>query len=173
MNNLVLCGFMGCGKTTLAKSLSEKLNMPLIDTDEAIVKQEGRTVSEIFASDGEAYFRRLETELIARLSKTQGNIISLGGGLAANKQNHSYLKRAGIIILLDCGIKETLERITGDGSRPLTAGGTDDITARYNLRKPIYESVADVIIDSSGTTEQTLELALEAIKNLKKGDLQC
>ncbi len=166
MKNIILCGFMGSGKTTLAKNLSKELNMPLIDTDEEIVRAQGRTIAEIFASDGEDYFRRLETELIKKLSETKGNVISLGGGLAVNKANHPYLKAAGTVILLDCGIKQTLNRITGDSSRPLTAGGTQDIITRYNFRKPIYESVADIIIDSSHSKKRTLELTLAAIKEI-------
>jgi shikimate kinase len=164
MKNLILCGFMGCGKTSLAKSLSTELNMPLIDTDEEIVKREGRSIAEIFSQKGEEYFRNLETELIKELTSKDGVIISLGGGLAANEKNHPYLKQGGKIILLDCGINKTLSRISGDGTRPLTAGGREDIIARYNLRKPIYESVADVVIDSGHSKKRTLEQALESIK---------
>lgn len=142
--------------------------MPLVDTDEEIVKAQGRSIAEIFAAEGEDYFRTLETELIKELSKTEGKIISLGGGLAANKANHLYLKNAGFVILLDCGIQQTLNRITGDGSRPLTAGGQEDIVARYNARKPLYLAVANAVIDSSGGKNRTLELALDAINQIKR-----
>ena len=163
MKNIILCGFMGSGKSTLAKGLSEALDMPLIDTDEEIVRRQGRTIAEIFACDGEAFFRSLETELIKELSEKEGYIISLGGGLAVNEKNHPYLKAAGRLILLDCGIEETLRRISGDKTRPLTAGGEEDIIARYNYRKPIYESVADIVIDSSASADKTLALALELL----------
>lgn len=163
MKNIILCGFMGSGKSTLAKGLSEALGMPLIDTDEEIVRRQGRTIAEIFACDGEAFFRSLETELIKELSEKEGYIISLGGGLAVNEKNHPYLKAAGRLILLDCGIEETLRRISGDKTRPLTAGGEEDIIARYNYRKPIYESVADIVIDSSASADKTLALALELL----------
>ncbi|MBQ9769489.1 MAG: shikimate kinase [Clostridia bacterium] len=163
MKNIILCGFMGSGKSTLAKGLSEALCMPLIDTDEEIVRRQGRTIAEIFACDGEAFFRSLETELIKELSEKEGYIISLGGGLAVNEKNHPYLKAAGRLILLDCGIEETLRRISGDKTRPLTAGGEEDIIARYNYRKPIYESVADIVIDSSASADKTLALALELL----------
>ena len=157
---------MGCGKTTLAKGLASELNMPLIDTDEEIVKRQGRTIAEIFETEGEPFFRTLETALIEELSATEGKIISVGGGLAANRANHPYLKRAGKVILLDCGIEETLARILGDKARPLTAEGRESLIARYNERKPIYEEVADIIIDSSGGKERTLALALTTLEEM-------
>ena len=166
MENIILCGFMGCGKTTLAKGLASELNMPLIDTDAEIVKRQGRTIAEIFETEGEPFFRTLETALIEELSATEGKIISVGGGLAANRANHPYLKRAGKVILLDCGIEETLARILGDKARPLTAEGRESLIARYNERKPIYEEIADIIIDSSGGKERTLALALTTLEEM-------
>lgn len=154
---------MGCGKTTLAKKLAEKLNMELIDTDQEIVKAEGKPISEIFAQNGEEYFRNLETNLIKKLSAEQGRVISLGGGLAANPKNHPYLKEAGTVILLDCGIKTTLKRISGDKTRPLTAGGKQDIINRYNARKPVYELVADIVVNSAQSKAKTLNETLEKL----------
>ena len=159
-NNLVLCGFMGSGKTTVGTALSERLGMELIDTDSEIEKRENRTISEIFASDGEPYFRKKETELIKELMGRENCIISLGGGLAANRENHPYLRLLGKVILLDCGIEETLKRIENDPSRPLTAKGREDIITRYNLRAPIYEAVADLVVDSSIHPEKTLNIII-------------
>lgn len=166
MKNLILCGFMGSGKSTLAELLSKEYRMLLVDTDREIEKNEGMSIKEIFSVKGEQYFRNLETKLISELSQKSGMVISLGGGLAANPSNHKYLKEAGKVILLDCGIEETLRRIVSDSSRPLTAGGEDDIIARYNFRKPIYESVADIIIDSSSSPDRTFTLAVTAIEEL-------
>ncbi|MBQ5911004.1 MAG: shikimate kinase [Clostridia bacterium] len=166
MNNLIICGFMGAGKTTLGIKLAEHFGMQFIDTDCEIVKRENRTIADIFATDGEPYFRKLETELIKELGRQKNLVISLGGGLAANKDNHKYLKAAGKVILLDCGIDVTLERITGDSTRPLTAGGREDIVARYNMRKPIYEEVADIIVDSSADEKRTFLTAVSAIEDI-------
>lgn len=167
MRNIVLCGFMGSGKTSVGKLLAEKYNMTFVDTDELIVKKTGMEISKIFSEYGEPYFRQLETETIKELIGSRDTLISLGGGLAANEVNHPYLKKAGCVILLDCGIEETLRRITGDKTRPLTKGGVDDIIKRYNFRKPIYESVSDIVIDSSKTAEETCQNIVKVLEELK------
>ena len=157
---------MGSGKSTLAEGLSEYFGMELIDTDKEIEKTENKSIADIFGTEGEAYFRAKETELIKELSSKENLVISLGGGIAANRENHPYLKAAGKVILLDCGIEETLNRIKGDKTRPLTQNGQEDIVKRYNLRKPIYEEVADIIVDSSFSPEKTLKVAISAISEL-------
>lgn len=167
MRNLVLCGFMGSGKSAVGKLLAERLHMEFVDTDAAIEKQTNLSIPEIFAQRGEAAFRRYETELIEKLSNESGRVISLGGGLAANEANHPYLKRAGTVILLDCGIDETLLRISGDAGRPLAAGGREDIVRRYEQRAPIYRKAADLVIDSSGSVRQTLQKVLSALEESK------
>ena len=166
MKNIILCGFMGSGKTVVGKMVAERLGLAFYDTDEMIVKKTGMQISDIFSKYGEPYFRGLETEVIKGFAKTENCLVSLGGGLAANRVNHPYLKEAGVTVLLDCGIEETLRRITGDKSRPLTAGGAEDIINRYNFRKPIYESVADVVVDSSGTADITTENLLKALEEI-------
>ena len=137
--------------------------MELIDTDKEIEKRENRSIADIFSSEGEAYFRGLETELIKELKNRENLIISLGGGLAANRVNHPYLKEAGRVILLECSIEETLRRISGDATRPLTAGGREDIVERYNKRKPIYEEVADIVVDSSGDINRTFNAVISIL----------
>ena len=167
MKNIVLCGFMGCGKTTLAKRLAKSFNMNLIDTDEEIARAEGKTIAEIFEIDGEPYFRALETELIKRIAKEENCVVSLGGGIAANEKNHQYLKEIGTIVLLDCGLHNTIKRILGDKRRPLAQNGAEDIKQRYNARMPIYKAVADVIIDSSKGKGQTFKNVVQALEELK------
>ncbi len=167
MKSIILCGFMGSGKTAIGKLLSERKGLHFFDTDELIVEKTGMAISDIFSHHGETYFRSLETETIKEFIGSENCVISLGGGLAANEANHPYLKEAGYIVLLDCTIEETLRRISGDKTRPLTAGGSEDIIRRYNFRKPIYESVADAVVDSSGTTEETYKKLLSALEELK------
>ncbi len=162
--NIVLCGFMGCGKSTVGKGLAEKLNMEFVDTDTEIEENEGMKISQIFESFGEKHFRELETKLIEKLSQEEGRVIALGGGLAANPENHCFLKKCGKIVFLNCEIEETLRRISGDKSRPLTALGSEDIISRYNQRLPIYRSISDITVDSTGESHKTLESILEELR---------
>lgn len=163
MNNIVLCGFMGCGKSTIGKALAEKLNMEFVDTDAKIEESQGIKISQIFEKFGEKFFRELETKLIQKLSQEDGRVIALGGGLAANLQNHKYLKECGKIIFLNCEIEETFKRILGDKTRPLTALGKEEIIKLYNERLPIYKSIADITVDSSSKSDKTLESLLEVL----------
>lgn len=167
MKNIVLCGFMGCGKTTLAKRLAKSFNMNFIDTDEEIARAEGKTIAEIFETDGEPYFRTLETELVKRLAKEENLVVSLGGGIAANEKNHPYLKEIGTVVLLDCGLHNTMRRILGDKRRPLAQNGAEDIKQRYYSRMPIYKAVADAIIDSSKSKSKTFKNVVKALEELK------
>lgn len=162
--NIVLCGFMGSGKSTIGKALAEKLNLEFIDTDTLIEENEGMKISQIFEKYGEKYFRECETKLIEKLSQGKGRVIALGGGLAANSENHKFLKNSGKIVFLNCSIEETLKRILGDTTRPLTVLGKEDIIKRYNERLPIYKSIADVTVDSTGNVRKTLESLLEVLR---------
>ena len=163
MKNIVLCGFMGSGKSTIGKALAEALNLEFIDTDTLIEEIEGMTISQIFEKFGEKHFRMLETKLIQKLCKEEGRVIALGGGLAANTDNHKFLKESGKIVFLNCEIEETLRRISGDKTRPLTTLGKEDIIKRYNERLPIYKSIADITVDSTGESRKTLESLLEVL----------
>ena len=158
---------MGSGKSVIGKELAAILDMKFVDTDDIIEKEENLKIPKIFELYGEEYFRNLETKLIEKLSCQNGMVISLGGGLAANPENHKFLKNCGRVVLLDCGIEETLKRISGDKNRPLTAGGKEDIIARYNKRKPVYKSIADIVIDSSGEVLDTLNSLISEISGGK------
>lgn len=162
MRNIVLCGFMGSGKTTLGKILSEKLGMNFVDTDSEIVRTEGKSIAEIFSLHGEEYFRSKETELLNILANKENTVISLGGGIAAKKENHAALKNIGKVILLDCGLEETLTRIKADKTRPL-ARESKEIEKLYNNRKPIYQEVADIVVDSSKDINETAKTIFQLI----------
>lgn len=151
--NIALCGMMGCGKSTVAKILSQKLNLPLIDTDEIIVSRYG-AISDIFDSKGEEFFRDLESQTIAKVCAKKGDcIIALGGGAVLREQNVRNLKSCGKIFFLRTKEENLVKRLENSNDRPLLRGTMRDIIAQIlSKRTPIYEKAADEIIDTDGLT---------------------
>lgn len=149
--NVVLIGFMGTGKTEVGKLLAAALNRRLVDTDDQIEAAEGRTINDIFASDGEAYFRRKEAEVIAALSKQTGLVLSTGGGCVINPENVRNLRESGYVIWLDATMEELQRRLAGDSKRPLLQQHKD-FTALYRQREELYRRAAHVRIDTTGKT---------------------
>ncbi|MCR4742916.1 MAG: AAA family ATPase [Treponema sp.] len=136
--NIVLVGMPACGKTTVGKAIAKLLNRQLIDSDAEIVKVEGREISEIFAKEGEEYFRKVESQVIAQLSEKTSSVISTGGGAVLNPQNVKNLKKNGKIYF----INRPLEELLPTEDRP-TANSSEKIRGLYNYRLPIYKACAD------------------------------
>lgn len=148
--NLVLIGFMGSGKTTLGVKLSYRLRMPVEDTDKLIERREGRSVNEIFADDGEEYFRRLETELLGELGeKGGGRIYSVGGGTPVREENRGLLKRLGKVIYLKVSPQTVYERLKDDSTRPLLQcpDPLSRIRQLMEEREAAYADCADTVIN--------------------------
>lgn len=148
--NLVLIGFMGSGKTSVGLRLSYRLRTPVEDTDKLIERREQCSVSQIFAREGEAYFRRLETELLADLvKKGRRAIYSVGGGTPVLPQNRELLRRLGKVVLLRIRPETVYERLKGDTTRPLLQCQDPlyRIQELMESRREAYESCADVILD--------------------------
>lgn len=159
MRNIVLIGFMGCGKTTVGIRLSYRLRRAMEDTDKLIEREEGRSISEIFQTDGEAFFRELETKCLKKLILSAKNmIISVGGGLPVREENHALLKELGTVVYLRANAETIYERTKHDTSRPLLQGGDPQRKIRMLLdaRKDIYENAADVVIDVDGKDFDTI-----------------
>lgn len=161
--NLVLIGFMGSGKTSVGLKLSYRMRMPVEDTDKLIERREGRSINEIFADDGEEYFRQLETELLEELKvKSRGKIFSVGGGTPIRPENRNLLKQLGTVIYLRVQPETVYERLKNDTSRPLLQ--CDDPLQRIrellDYRKEAYEACADIVID---VDEMDMENILKVI----------
>lgn len=147
--NIVLIGFMGSGKTTVGQALSEKCGREFLDTDALIEANEGRKISEIFAKEGEAHFRKLEYAVLKSLLEVKDKIISTGGGIVTYPDNRGLLKKAGKVVYLRVKPETVVKRLEGDESRPLLMGD-DKLSKVENLlssRKAMYEEAADIIID--------------------------
>lgn len=153
MGNVILIGFMGCGKSTVGLKLSYRLRKSVIDTDKEIEKEEKRSISDIFQQDGEAYFRNKETECLQKLIETSGNqIISAGGGLPMRETNRELLHQLGQVIYLRAKAETIYERLKHDTSRPLLQGEHPGEKIRILMaeREQNYEKAADVIVDVDG-----------------------
>ncbi len=142
MKNIVLVGFMGSGKTTLGKLLSEQTGMPLVDMDTQIEERAGKSINDIFAQDGEAHFRALEREMAQELASKDGQIISTGGGIVLNPDNIADFEKTGLVVCLLVDADTVLDRIRHDSSRPLLADDKEaKIIELLQSRKHLYESI--------------------------------
>jgi len=164
--NIVLCGCMGSGKTTVGRLLSKNTGRAFVDMDVYIEQNEGMTVQQIFAARGEAAFRRLEQDAAKALSQKSGLIIATGGGALVNPENTAMLKETGVVVLLDAEISVLKERLKWDHSRPLLAKPNRDevMEALYCARSGIYRAAADVVIPSSGSANSVAEEVRKALK---------
>lgn len=152
-DNIILTGFMGCGKTSVGIRLSYALRRTLIDTDKWIEKKQGKTVSEIFAGEGEEAFRRMESECIRELIGTaDGQIISTGGGLPVREENRRLLGELGRVYYLKVTPECVYERLRGDTTRPLLQGENprEKIRELLESREAFYQEGAHVTIEVSG-----------------------
>ena len=150
--NIVLTGMPGSGKSTIGKELSASLKKEFIDTDALIVEREKREISDIFATDGEAYFRNVEKEVIKEVSLRKNVIISTGGGCIINPENIKTLKANGRIFFLD----RKPEDLVPTDDRPL-ANEKSKIMKLYEERLPIYQRTADYIINGEVGISQTVQ----------------
>lgn len=155
--NIVLIGMPACGKTTVGKLISEYTGKEFIDCDEEIIKKENRRISDIFAENGEEYFRNVESQIIKEISLKTGCIISTGGGAILKSENIKNLHKNGKIYFINRPLKELLP--TND--RP-TANSAEKIQKLFDERYPIYKKVADEIIDANQSPEN---IAKKIIKN--------
>ena len=162
MKNIVLIGMMGCGKSTCAGLLSEKLGLRAVDTDELIVQREGRSISEMFAAEGEDYFRDRERDIAEELAHEQDLIIACGGGLPMRPDSIGPLKASGTVIFLNRDPGEIYDSVSMDG-RPLGQDGRDAFLARFVQREPIYRQWADHVIGGYSTPESTVGAILDAL----------
>ena len=169
MNNIILCGFMGCGKSTIGKSAAKKTGRHFVDMDEYIEKQAGKTVAEIFAESGEEGFRELEHEACIELSKKRNLIVATGGGALTFERNVEVFRGTDTIVLLDVPLRIIRLRLRNDKKRPLLQRPDRDkvITELYNSRMPKYLAAADVVAKGESTPLKTTNSLIEAL-NLRK-----
>lgn len=144
MENIILIGMPGCGKTSVAAELSRLTGKEVVDADAEIVAAAGRSIPEIFAQEGEEAFRKLETTVLQQLGKRSGIILSTGGGCVTRKENYPLLHQNGRIFWL----QRDISALPTDG-RPISQ--KSDLNELYEIRRPLYEAFADQVIENNGT----------------------
>ena len=163
--NIVLCGFMGCGKSTIGNLLSKKTGMSFIDLDSYVEQKENKTVAEIFADNGEDYFRQLERDASKEQSQKKSLVIATGGGTLTFQENVDAFKTSGKIVLLDVPVEVVSERLQGDTTRPLLNRPDKEQAMRelYEKRMPLYQNAADIIVNAANSP---LQVCMEIMSNL-------
>jgi|Deesub1362A_J573_1020465.scaffolds.fasta_scaffold00023_80 shikimate kinase len=167
MKNIVLTGFMGAGKTSVGKKLSEKTGMKVIDTDDKIEEDTGMSIPDIFEKMGEIKFRELEKKAVEEVSKLSNHIIITGGGVVLNKENMDNLKKNGTIVYLYADPAVIYERIKNETHRPLlrVKDPKKKIKELMEYRAPFYAN-HDIKIDTSNlTVDEVVDEILKALKD--------
>lgn len=153
LTNIFLTGFMGAGKSTVGKLLAAQLKRPFVDIDERIVQRARRAIAEIFATNGEGYFRDCETAILKELRQQPVAVYATGGGIVEREENRCEMKAIGRIIYLKTSWPILKARLQQSAGRPLvdSASGWDNVKELWTKRQPFYED-ADIVVDTDGLT---------------------
>ncbi len=159
MNNIVLCGFMGSGKTVVGKELAKILGVKFVDTDELIEEEQGVAIKAIFATHGEEYFRDLEYEMCKKVAEMNGVVVSTGGGAMTFKRNVDAIKEGSKVVFLDASFDVICDRIGDSSTRPLFQD-KEKAKKLYDERKDKYLSAADYVINGDmGARKTAMQIA--------------
>ena len=161
MLNIALIGMPSSGKTTLGRMLAKSLGRTFVDLDEEIVKTDGRSIPDIFAAEGEDGFRAKETEQTARFGKENRQLLSCGGGVVKRPENLRALHQNGVVLFID----RPVEALAVGGSRPLSSS-MEALRTMEAQRRPLYRAAADAVVPNTGTLEDALRAAMEALDEI-------
>lgn len=164
--NIVLIGFMGTGKSTVSTYLKKNFGMEVVEMDQIISERQGMSISDIFETYGEEYFRDLETDLLIEMQSRRNVVISCGGGVPMRERNVAEMKKNGKVVLLTAKPETILERVKNDHGRPLLEGNkkVEFIADLMEKRREKYEAAADIVIETDGKTKQ--EICEELIQKI-------
>lgn len=166
--NIFLIGFMGAGKSTISSTLHDVFAMDVIEMDQLISERNGMSISEIFANNGEEYFRNEETNLLIEIQSRKNVIVSCGGGVPMREVNVREMKKSGKVILLTASPETILDRVKESHDRPLLENNknVDFIADLMEKRKPKYEAAADIVINTDNKT--SIQICEEIITRARK-----
>jgi len=163
MNNIVLCGFMGAGKTCVGKEIANMIGYSFLDTDYLIEKENGIKISEIFEIYGEEYFRNLEHEICLKITNMKNCIISTGGGLMTFDRNVNVIRNGNKIFFLDASYPVICKRIGNTNTRPLFKD-KEKAKALFDTRKKKYIEVSDYVINGDLSVKETASIVTDIFK---------
>ena len=168
--NIVLIGFMGAGKSTISDYLSTMFAMEVVEMDQLIAEREGMSISDIFETYGEEYFRNMETNLLIEMQEKKNVIISCGGGVAMRERNVAEMKKNGRVVLLTAHPQTILDRVKDSDDRPLLNGhkNVEYIEQLMEARREKYEAAADIVVDTDNKT--VLQICEDLIQKLLEMD---
>lgn len=156
--NIFLIGFMGAGKSTIAKALCKELQMQLVEMDARIVEERGMSINDIFAQYGEDHFRDIESQLILTLGEEGNTIVSCGGGVVVRPQNIEFMKKSGKVVFLSATPETIYERVKNSTDRPILNGhmNVEYIAELMEKRRALYEAAADIKIETDGKSRSVI-----------------
>lgn len=168
--NIVLIGFMGTGKSTISACLRSMFHMETVEMDALIEEREGMSISDIFATYGEEYFRNLETKLLIELQSKNRVVISCGGGTPLRQENVVEMKKNGRVVLLTASPETVYERVKDSDDRPILQNNKNVSFIRELMekRREKYIAASDIIIETDGRSEQ--DICMELAEKLRKFD---
>lgn len=158
-DHLFFVGFLGAGKSTLARNLGALFHRPCVDTDRLVERALGRSVAEAFATLGEEHFRDEETHQLRRLAARKSLLVSCGGGIVEREVNSELMHEMGVVVFLDGDLADSLRQIRRPELRP-DLGSAEHAAEVYRRRRPLYERAADITIDIRNKTFE--QVALES-----------
>lgn len=164
MKNIFLVGFMGVGKSTIAKELKKLLDMKLVEMDARIVEEQGMSINEIFEKYGENHFRDIESKLVLDIGDEGNTIVSCGGGVVLRPENVEHMKQSGKVVYLTATPESIFERVKNGNERPILNGNmnVEYIKGLMEKRKPFYEAAADIMIE---TDNKSIEKICQEIQS--------
>ncbi|WP_312644394.1 shikimate kinase [Hydrogenoanaerobacterium sp.] len=161
--NIILCGFMGCGKTTVGKELAWRIFYDFVDMDERIESIAGMSIPEIFRQQGEDGFRELETKVLAAVCQNHGQVIATGGGALMRERNVQLAKQSGSVVFVNSEFDLCYDRIK-DSDRPIVQSSSrEELKALYEKRLPVYRSTCDYEVFNHGNPKDAAKAILYSL----------
>lgn len=158
---IFLIGYRGTGKTTVARVLAERLSWDWLDADAVLEAKHGRPITEIFAADGEAVFRDMETDVLADLCRLSRHVIATGGGVVLREMDRERMRHAGRVVWLTANLDTICDRLQTDAAAgrsrpPLTIGGRAEVEQLLHVREPLYRACAEFAVKTDGRAAEEI-----------------